>query len=70
MKNIRSDIIRGAAIGLGISASGVVFIFPFLIWKSNQAPEYFGAFIAAIVAAVAVIVGAHYQAILANTAAR
>ena len=35
---------------------------PFLLWGNEKAPEFYGAFMAAIVAAIAVVLGAHYQA--------
>jgi len=60
----QSDIVRGVATGLALVAGGTVVVIPFLFWGSSHAPEFFGAFTAAIVAAVAVVLGAHYQASL------
>lgn len=40
----------------------VIVALPFLVWGTGKAPEFYGAFTAAIVAAVAVIAGAYYQA--------
>jgi len=60
----RGDVVRGGAIGLVCAAAGAVVAIPFLVWGSGKAPEFFGAFTAAIVAAVAVVLGAYYQAAL------
>jgi hypothetical protein len=57
-------LLRGAAIG-GVCAAGTAVIaIPILLWGSERAPEFYGAFTAAIVAAVAVVLGAYYQAFL------
>jgi hypothetical protein len=42
----------------------IVIVVSILIWRSNQAPVFYGTITAAIVAASAVIAGAHYQATL------
>jgi hypothetical protein len=45
-------------------AIAIVTAVSFLIWGTTQAPAFYGAVTAAIVAASAVIAGAHYQAAL------
>lgn len=58
----KSDAARGGMAGLAIAAGLSVIVIPVLVWKSDHAPEFFGAFAAAIVAAIAVMLGAFYQA--------
>lgn len=48
--------------GLAFAAVASVVVIPLLLWGSDRAPGYFGAFTAAIVAAIAVVLGAFYQA--------
>jgi hypothetical protein len=47
-------------------AVGIAVALPLYIWGSDKAPEFYGAFTAAIVAAIAVILGSYYQAELAR----
>lgn len=61
MRFCRGDILRGAVLGLVCTAAAAIIAIPLLVWDSERAPEFFGAFTAAIVAAVAVILGAFYQ---------
>jgi hypothetical protein len=49
-------------VGLVVVASLFAVTMPVLVWGSDKAPEFFGAFTAAIVAAVAVIIATYYQA--------
>jgi hypothetical protein len=60
----QTDVVRGAAIGLSLAAGVGVVAIPLLVWGSEHSPDFFGAFAAAIVAAVAVVLGAYYQASL------
>ncbi|HXC56734.1 MAG TPA: hypothetical protein VNU97_15660 [Rhizomicrobium sp.] len=53
---------RYVIIGSVTAVLGLSGAIPFLIWGSNGAPEFYGAFTAAIVAAVAVVIGTQYQA--------
>ena len=62
----RSQLLRSVVIGAVISALALAAIFPIFVWGSDKAPEFYGAFMAAIVAAVAVILGAYYQAELTH----
>jgi hypothetical protein len=64
MRNLQSDFVRGAAIGMLCAAAIAVVAIPILVWGREGAPEFFGAFAAAIVAAIAVVTGAYYQASL------
>jgi hypothetical protein len=57
----QSDVVRGAAIGLALAGGVGVVAIPFLVWGSEHSPEFFGAFAAAIVAAIAVVLGAYCQ---------
>jgi hypothetical protein len=43
-------------------AIGIAVALPLYIWGSDRAPEFYGGFIAAIVAAIAVVLGSYYQA--------
>lgn len=61
---MKAYFVQGAAIGLLCAAAIVVIAVPFLVLGSQRAPEFFGAFVAALVAAVAVIIAAYYQATL------
>ena len=58
----RNKPLRGFGTALVGAAVGAVILVPFLLWGSGRAPEFFGAFTAAIVAAIAVVLGAYYQA--------
>ena len=53
---------RNLAAGAVWAGLGFAAAIPLLIWGSDKAPEFYGAFTAAIVAAIAVILGAYYQA--------
>jgi hypothetical protein len=57
-----SLFLRNLATGAVWAALGLAATIPFLVWGSERAPEFFGAFTAAIVAAIAVVLGAYYQA--------
>jgi hypothetical protein len=59
---MKSLPLRNLAAGIVWAALGVAVILPFLFWGTEKASEFFGAFTAAIVAAVAVIAGTYYQA--------
>jgi len=50
-----------AIVLLGI-LSACVLILPFVLWNTEKAAEFFGAFSAAIVAAISILVAAAYQA--------
>jgi hypothetical protein len=58
----QSPIVRSVAPSLIWVAVGIAVALPLYIWGSDKAPEFYGAFVAAIVAAVAVILGSYYQA--------
>lgn len=57
-----SELGRTIAAGAFWFVLAVVVALPFLTWGTDKAPQFYGAFTAAIVAAVAVIAGAYYQA--------
>jgi len=60
------QILRYLAPGVLWAFAGFIFAIPLLIWGTDKAPEFYGSFTAAIVAAVAVIAGTYYQAELAR----
>lgn len=64
MRLNKADVVRGAAIGLLCAAAIVVVAVPYLVLGSQHAPEFFGSFVAALVAAIAVIIAAYYQSTL------
>jgi hypothetical protein len=57
-----SPFVRSLAAGAVWAAVGLAAVIPFLLWGTDKAPEFYGAFMAAIVAAIAVVLGAYYQA--------
>jgi hypothetical protein len=57
-----SPFVRSLAAGAVWAAVGLAAVVPFLLWGNDKAPEFYGAFMAAIVAAIAVVLGAYYQA--------
>jgi hypothetical protein len=57
-----SPFVRSLAVGAVWAAVGLAATIPFLLWGNDKAPEFYGAFMAAIVAAIAVVLGAYYQA--------
>ena len=57
-----SSFVRSLAAGAVWAAIALAAVIPFLLWGSDKAPEFSGAFMAAIVAAIAVVLGAYYQA--------
>jgi hypothetical protein len=59
---MKSRLLRNFATGIVWAALGVAVVLPFLFWGTEKASEFFGAFTAAIVAAIAVIAGTYYQA--------
>ncbi len=59
---MKSSLPRNLATGAVWVALGVAVVLPFLFWGTEKASEFFGAFTAAIVAAIAVIAGTYYQA--------
>ena len=61
-----NQFLRNLAAGAVWAGVGFAAAIPLLIWGSDKAPEFYGAFTAAIVAAIAVILGAYYQAELAR----
>lgn len=61
-----SRTLRYLAPGVPWASVGFILAIPLLIWGSDKAPEFYGSFTAAIVAAVAVIAGTYYQADLAR----
>lgn len=61
-----SQLLRYLASGAVWAALGFAAVIPFLLWGSDKAPEFYGSFVAAIVAAVAVVLGAYYQAELSR----
>jgi len=56
------QFLRTLAAGAVWAAAGLAAAIPLFVWGSDKAPEFYGAFTAAIVAAVAVVLGAYYQA--------
>jgi hypothetical protein len=64
MRIRQSEFVRGAATGLFCAIGIALVLIPVLVWGRERAPEFFGAFVAAIVAAIAVVLGAFYQASL------
>lgn len=64
MRAIQNNLVLGAGIGFVCAAGAAMFVIPYLLWGHEHAPEFFGSFLAAIVAAVAVVLGAYYQAAL------
>jgi hypothetical protein len=52
---------RVLAIGAVAAAIVVAALIPFIIWGTEKAPEFYDAFTAAIVAAIAVVLGTLYQ---------
>ncbi len=56
-----ANIWRYLIIGLTAAAVCIAAAIPFALWGTGKAPEFYGAFTAAIVAAIAVVVGAFYQ---------
>ncbi|MEI9991866.1 MAG: hypothetical protein WDM86_17745 [Rhizomicrobium sp.] len=56
-----STVLRYLFIGSTLAALCVAAAIPIALWGSDKAPEFYGAFTAAIVAAVAVVLGAYYQ---------
>lgn len=61
-----SQLLRDLASGAVWAALGFAGVIPFLLWGSDKAPEFYGSFVAAIVAAIAVVLGAYYQAELSR----
>jgi len=59
---MRSPFWQSLAAGAVWAALGFAAAIPLFLWGSDKAPEFYGAFVAAIVAAIAVILGAYYQA--------
>ena len=59
---MQSPLIRALVTGAAWAVLTVAAIVPFLFWGTDKAPEFYGAFVAAIVAAIAVVLGAFYQA--------
>src|ERR1700729_108730 len=57
-----SPFVRSLAAGAVWAAVGLAAVVPFLLWGNDKAPQFYGAFMAAIVAAIAVVLGAYYQA--------
>ena len=57
-----SQFLRSLAAGAIWAAAGIAAMIPFFVGGSDKAPQFYGAFTAAIVAAIAVVLGAHYQA--------
>ncbi len=57
----RADLFRSAVTGAMWATLTVAAAIPLFIWGSDNAQEFYGAFTAAIVAAIAVILGAYYQ---------
>lgn len=56
------QFLRTLAAGAVWAAVGLAAAIPLFLWGSDKAPEFYGSFTAAIVAAIAVVLGAHYQA--------
>jgi len=59
---VQSTILRYFIMGSTAAALCIAATIPIVLWGYEKAPEFYGAFTAAIVAAVAVILGAYYQA--------
>jgi hypothetical protein len=57
-----SQFLRTLVAGAVWAAVGLAAAIPLFVWGSDKAPEFYGAFTAAIVAAIAVVLGAYYQA--------
>ena len=60
-QQLRSIIFGTACATLGFAAS-----FPLVVWQSDKAPEFYGAFYAAIIAAAALLFGTYFQDNLAK----
>jgi hypothetical protein len=61
-----SLFLRNLASSLVWAALAVAALIPILLWGSDKAPDFYAPFVAALVAAIAVILGAYYQAELAR----
>ncbi|HEY4943079.1 MAG TPA: hypothetical protein VII56_16740 [Rhizomicrobium sp.] len=54
-------LLRSAIIGITIALVLSTIALPLAVWGTKDAPAFYGAFAAAIVAAIAVIMGSYYQ---------
>lgn len=57
-----AGFLRYLLIGSVVAALCAATVVPIVIWGNDKTPEFYGALVTAIVAAIAVVIGAQYQA--------